>query len=130
MDSDLSLNILMKMAGFNMETAPWRSDPSPANLLPNLVRHELLLLADSIPQYDNSVCLLHDVGNILERTMTMLSALAKNVVEGPAIRHYVDERITQMERIDEMSELNPLFYMDEKHRQLKLVSPSPFHEPF
>ena len=124
MDSDLSLPILMKIA--RMDATSWRSDDSQENLLPDIVRRELLLLADSIPQYNGSNCLLHDIGNILERTMAMLAALARNVVEGPAIRHYVDQRIKEMEVVDDLSELNPLFYMDEKHRQLKLVF-LPFH---
>jgi hypothetical protein len=119
MDPDLSFPILMKIA--RMDATAWRSDGSPENLLPDIVRRELLLLADSIPQYNGSNCLLHDIGNILERTMAMLAALARNVVEGPAIRNYVDQRIKEMEVVDDLSELNPLFYMDEKHRQLKLV---------
>jgi hypothetical protein len=119
MDSDLSLPILIKIA--RMDAATWRADEPHENLLPDIVRGELLLLADSIPQYGGSTCLLHDIGNILERTMAMLAALARNVVESPAIRHYVDERIKEMEKVDDLSELNPLFYMDEKHRQLRLV---------
>lgn len=119
MDPDLSLPILMKIA--RMDAAAWRSDESHENRLPDIVHRELLLLADSIPQYNDSNCLLHDIGNILERTMAMLAALARNVVDGPAIRRYVDERIKEMEVVDDLSELNPLFYMDEKHRQLKFV---------
>ncbi len=117
MDADLSLPILMKIA--RMDATSWRSEETNENLLPDIVRRELLLLADSIPQYNGSNCLLHDIGNILERTMAMLAALARNVVEGPQIRQYVDERIKEMEKVDDLSELNPLFYMDEKHRQLK-----------
>jgi hypothetical protein len=125
MDADISLPILMKIA--RMDAASWRSEETNENLLPEIVRHELLLLADSIPEYSGSNCLLHDIGNILERTMAMLAALARNVVEGPQIRHYVDERIKEMEKVDDLSELNPLFYMDEKHRQLKSASLL-FHE--
>jgi len=120
MDAELSLPILMKIA--RMDAASWRSEETNENLLPEIVQRELLLLADSIPQYSGSNCLLHDVGNILERTMAMLAALARNVVEGPQIRHYVDERIKEMEKVDDLSELNPLFYMDEKHRQLKILA--------
>src|ERR1700709_1588963 len=120
MDADLSLPILMRIA--HMDASLWRPDTSKENLLPDIVQRELLLLTDSIPRYSGSNCALHDIGNILDRTMTMLAALARNVVDGPTIQHYVNERIKEMEQVDDLSELNPLWYMNEKHNQLKFVS--------
>jgi len=120
MASDPSLDLLLKAARHDETNgSEWQRDSIHKNFLPELIQHELLEIHSSMPDWDITSCLLHDLGNFLARTSTILSKLALNIVDGEEVRRYAENRIKEMEDDDDLSEFGRLFYMQEKHTQLK-----------
>jgi hypothetical protein len=68
---------------------------------------------------ETSPCMMQDVGNYLTKTTTLLSELAQRLVHGEAVQSYAIRRIQEAEEIHDLSELDSIQYLHEKHAALR-----------
>ncbi|KAF2663147.1 hypothetical protein BT63DRAFT_461525 [Microthyrium microscopicum] len=112
MSKDPSLDLLLRAA---------RSHDEPTDLcLHDILEQELVSIATSLPEWQNTQCLLQDLGNFLTRTSTLLSTLAERVVHGQDIHRYAESKIKEMNEENDFSDLGDLEYMQEKHLSLNV----------
>lgn len=89
--------------------------------LDEIIQKELEAILASMPDRHATSCMLHDLGNYLLRTTTLLARLSDKIVNGDEVHKYCDERILEMEVENDFSDLGSLGYMAEKHTTLKYV---------
>jgi hypothetical protein len=97
--------------------------PVEGTWLGETIKRELEGLSLSLPpeQWQANGCLLADMGDFFVRATLMLSRLAENVVSGPQVIIYAQERLEEMDEENDFSELSVLDYLNEKHSSLKFV---------
>ena len=110
MPSDPSLKILLDATRQHENEDSW---------LDQIVEKELVAITATLPEWHTTSCLLHDLGNFLARTTTLLSRLSERVVNGQELVLYAESRIQEMEADTGFSELDSLNYMNEKLASLK-----------
>jgi hypothetical protein len=110
MPGDPSLKILLEATRKHEHEDSW---------LDEIVEKELEAISDTMPEWHTTSCLLHDLGNFLARTTTVLSRLSDRVVNGQELVLYAEGRIQEMEADTGFSELDSLDYMNEKLASLK-----------
>jgi hypothetical protein len=66
-----------------------------------------------------SACTMQDIGDYLTKTTAMLSELAKKVVNSDDVDNYGRERVQEAMEFNELSELDIVSYLTEKHKSLK-----------
>lgn len=64
-------------------------------------------------------CLLDNIGEFLTLILDLVASLAKTLVEGDRVVRYIEERITQQDSQDELSDLGILEYLDAKRDSLE-----------
>lgn len=70
-------------------------------------------------EWSPSACTMQDIGDYLTKTAAMLSDLAQKVVNSDDVDDYGKERVQQALEFNELSELDVVSYLTEKHRSLK-----------
>jgi hypothetical protein len=70
-------------------------------------------------KWEWSPCIMQDVGNYLTKTMGLLSTLAQSIINGEDIETYARERVQEAQDYNDLSELDPVDYLNEKHAALK-----------
>lgn len=87
--------------------------------LEQLVQREVeVVLANEQLTAKRSGDRLVDIGEFLLRATSLLSSVVDGVTRGRHIEAYTKSKIEQMKSENDLSELNPLYDMDEKHRLL------------
>jgi len=92
---------------------------SEASWLDSIIAAELTNAQHNAQEWRTTSCLLQDIGNFLARTTTILSKVADHVVNGEEIHRYAAGRVREMDDETDMSELDPLDYLQSKHTSLK-----------
>ncbi|KAK5453477.1 hypothetical protein LTS15_006662 [Exophiala xenobiotica] len=67
-------------------------------------------------------CRLGDIGKFLVRATTLLSKVADGVTEGRHISAYTKSRLEELKFQNDLSELNPLYDLEEKHQSLRAIA--------
>jgi hypothetical protein len=89
-----------------------------------IIRKQWDEVKESIPVEDSSGCLLTDIGNFLIHTSTLMSRLAEGLVHGQHVHANTKKAIQEMDSEHDLSKLDPLDYLNEKHALLRLFSAS------
>jgi hypothetical protein len=87
--------------------------------LDEILQEKVAEAASSVPASASTGCLLTDIGDFLVRHTNILSHIANSVVYGQHINIYTKEKIREMGRDHDFSELSSLDYMNKKHTTLK-----------
>ena len=90
--------------------------------LDEIVRQQVADAAASEPALNPSGCLFTDMGEFLVRATNVLSRVAHGVVHGQHIDIYTEKKVREMREDDDLSDLNSLEYMNEKHTSLKFAT--------
>ena len=73
----------------------------------------------SVARKIENVCLLADSGDILVYLLEVLAQLGAILAFGDPSRDYVEARISESARVDDISNLGIVDYLDDKHAALK-----------
>ena len=84
----------------------------------HVIMKELRRLA-ATNKWEWSPCIMQDVGNYLTKTMAMLNTLAQSIINGEDIESYARDRVQEAQDYNDLSELDPVDYLNEKHAALK-----------
>jgi hypothetical protein len=106
MSSDPSLKLLLDAANLEQQSEG------------NVILKELNRLSMT-NRWEPSPCMMQDVGNYLTITTNLLSDLAKKVINGEDIDTYAKSRVQEARVYNDLSELDPVHYLHEKHAALK-----------
>ncbi|KFY16396.1 hypothetical protein V492_01381 [Pseudogymnoascus sp. VKM F-4246] len=88
----------------------------------NIVQEKLPDIRIPVPEWQDSGCLLADMGDYLLRSTHHLSQLADGVVNAHHVYIYIKQRVDNIEQENDFSDLETLDYLDEKHNSLKLIA--------
>jgi hypothetical protein len=84
----------------------------------HIIMKELSRLANG-NKWETSPCVLQDVGNYLTQTTALLSSLATSLINSNDIESYAQRRVREAQEYNDLSELDPVDYLHEKHTALK-----------
>jgi hypothetical protein len=84
----------------------------------HIIMKELNRLANE-SQWETSPCVMQDVGNYLTQTTSLLSSLASSLINGEDIESYGKRRVREAQEYNDLSELDPVNYLNEKHAALR-----------
>ena len=122
MSSDLSLKLILNAS---QPPPEYKNNDGHPQWVAEIISKEINALSANIPEWQQTPCLLQDLGDFLTRTTTLLSQLAEKVVNGDEVMEYANNRIREMEEEQDLSELRQLDYMNDKHHTLKYAIKSP-----
>jgi hypothetical protein len=91
----------------------------PNEWLDQIIRHNAREIARSSESWDSSGCLFDDMGNFFVRSVADLSRLAEKTVHGQHIGAYIKNRMGEMEKQHDFSELDSFNYLTDKHKALE-----------
>ncbi len=87
----------------------------------DIVQEKLSTVRVPLPEWQDSGCLLADMGDYLLRSTHHLSQLAAGVVNGPHVDTYITQRVEGIEQENDFSDLVTLEYLEQKHNSLRSV---------
>jgi len=91
----------------------------------NIVEEKLATIRIPLPEWQDSGCLLADMGQFLLRSTHHLSQLANSVANGHHVDIYIKQKVEDIEQESDFSDLETLDYLDQKHNSLKSVESNP-----